>query len=47
MILPAVYGQAFQFLKYAQAGYEELEGYTRFQIMAYRMARNFLRIPEE
>ena len=42
--LPAIYGQASAFLKYANNGQEELDQYAQHQIKGLLMAKNFLRI---
>ena len=42
--IPAVYGQASSFLKYAMEDYQILENYVRNQISGFRMANSFLRI---
>ncbi len=42
--LPAVYGQASQFLKYALEDYEKLYNFIKDQVEGYRLAQSFLRI---
>ena len=42
--LPAVYGQASNFLRYARQSYEALHTYVESQVKALRMAQAFLRI---
>lgn len=42
--LPAIYGQASAFLRYATESYEELERYTELQIEGLKLARNFLKV---
>jgi len=42
----SVYGQASQFLKYAQEDYSTLARYVEGQIKGYKMAANFLKIKE-
>ncbi|MFW5820845.1 MAG: isopentenyl-diphosphate delta-isomerase [Bacteroidota bacterium] len=44
--LPAVYGMASGFLKYAKESYEELKEYTEFQIKGLHLAYNYLKINE-
>lgn len=40
--LPAVYGQAAAFLKYARESFEDVDGYASRQIAAYNLCRQFL-----
>ena len=42
--LPAIYGQASEFLKHASASYEELSAFAGSQIEGLKIARAFLRI---
>ena len=42
--LPAVYGQASAFLRYATGSYEELQVYVRSQIKGLEIARAFLKV---
>lgn len=42
--LPAIYGQASAFLKYARDDYEQLQAYTLTQIEGLRLANNFLAV---
>lgn len=42
--LPAIYGQASEFLKHASVSYEELHAFTASQIEGLRIARAYLRI---
>jgi isopentenyl-diphosphate Delta-isomerase len=44
--LPAVYGQASTFLKYAMGDYEELYNHIRRQIRGLQMAHAYLRVKE-
>jgi isopentenyl-diphosphate Delta-isomerase len=44
--LPAVYGQASSFLKYAKEGYEQLYSYVAHQIKGLEMASSYLRIKQ-
>jgi isopentenyl-diphosphate delta-isomerase len=44
--VPAIYGQASAFLKYARADYEQLREYVEAQISGYRLAEAFLTIKE-
>ena len=43
-VLPAIYGQASAFLKYAQGSYSELKEFFEFQIKGLILARSFLKI---
>jgi isopentenyl-diphosphate delta-isomerase len=45
-LLPAIYGQASGFLKYAREDYEQLRVYTEYQVKGLEMAYAFLRIKE-
>jgi isopentenyl-diphosphate delta-isomerase len=45
-ILPAIYGQASGFLKYAKEDYEQLRSYTEHQIKGLEMAFAFLKVKE-
>ncbi len=45
-LLPAIYGQASGFLKYAKEDYEQLRNYTEHQIKGLELAYSFLRIRE-
>ncbi len=45
--LPAIYGQASAFLRYAKESYEELHDYIEGQIKGLVMAKAFLRIRDE
>lgn len=42
--IPAVYGQASGFLKYAQTNYESLQAYVQTQIRGLELAHAFLRV---
>ncbi len=42
--LPAVYGQASAFLKYARESYEELREFIKYQIKGLVLAKSFLRL---
>jgi isopentenyl-diphosphate delta-isomerase len=44
--LPAIYGQASVFLKYAREGYEPLFSFVDSQVKGLKLARNFLRLKE-
>jgi isopentenyl-diphosphate Delta-isomerase len=44
--LPAIYGQASTFLKYARDDYESLRSYLELQVRGLRLAYSFLRIRE-
>ena len=44
--LPAIYGQASEFLKYAKEGYEPLHRFVEGQVAGLRMAQAYLRIRE-
>jgi len=45
--LPAVYGQASMFLKYAKEDYESLRQFVEYQVKGIEMAFAFLRIKKE
>lgn len=42
--LPAIYGQASGFLKHAQYGYEQLQGFARIQTAGLKLAYSYLRV---
>lgn len=42
--LPAIYGQASGFLKYARGGYDELQSYVEQQVKGLQLAYAFLRV---
>ena len=42
--LPAIYGQASSFLKYARGEYQELQQYVRLQVKGLVLAKDFLTI---
>lgn len=44
--LPAVYGMASGFLKYAKESYDELREFTQFQVKGLHLAYNYLKINE-
>lgn len=44
--LPAVYGMASGFLKYAKESYEELQEFTQYQVKGLHLAYNYLKINE-
>ncbi|HZY24805.1 MAG TPA: hypothetical protein VFE71_03185, partial [Bacteroidales bacterium] len=44
--LPAIYGQASSFLKYAMGDYEQLQNYIRQQIKGLEMAYAYLKVKE-
>ena len=44
LTLPAVYGHASQFLRYATGDYESLREFTRIQTDGLKMANAFLRV---
>ncbi|MCB0639784.1 MAG: isopentenyl-diphosphate delta-isomerase [Lewinella sp.] len=44
LALPAVYGQASAFLRYAQGNYEDLQLYTAAQVRGLELAQAFLRV---
>jgi len=44
--LPAVYGMASGFLKYARESYDELREFTQYQVKGLQLAYNYLKINE-
>ncbi len=44
--IPAIYGMASGFLKYAKESYEELQDFTAHQVKGLQLAYNYLRINE-
>lgn len=44
LTLPAIYGQASAFLKYARGAYEPLQEYVAAQVEGLKLARNFLTV---
>jgi isopentenyl-diphosphate delta-isomerase len=46
-ILPAIYGQASEFLKHARGPYEELKNYVTFQVDGLKLASAYLRIKKQ
>lgn len=46
-ILPAVYGQAGELLKYAKGDYQELHTYIYHQVNGLKFAKNYLRLKDE
>ncbi len=44
--LPAIYGMASGFLKYAKESYDELREFTQYQIKGLKLAYNYLKINE-
>jgi len=44
--LPAVYGQASGFLKFARNSYEELQNYVHYQVEGLKLAQAYFRIKE-
>ena len=42
--IPAIYGQASAFLKYATKSYDELEKYTALQVEGFKLAQGFLKV---
>ncbi len=45
--LPAIYGQASGFLKYAKESYEELREYVQYQINGLKLSYTYLKIKDE
>jgi len=44
--IPAIYGQASGFLRYARESYEELEEFVKYQVKGLDLAYNYLRIKD-
>ena len=44
--LPAVYGQALPFLKYAGEGYDELHEYVDYQLRGFKLASVYLSVKD-
>jgi isopentenyl-diphosphate delta-isomerase len=44
--LPAIYGQASEFLKYASQSYEELKKFVDYQVEGIMLARSYFVIKD-